>query len=104
MKFAVVKLYLLAICLIRMLEFSVNNAVAFFVSFWQRMQTLMSETWQLMSKVLWTSSEIFQQEKPSLEFWVELQMIVQSMQDYSSSSQPSWFGACEMQLQTYQGL
>ena len=36
---------LLAICYIRMLKFSVKNAVAaFFMSFWQWMQTLMSET------------------------------------------------------------
>ena len=50
-KLVVVKPKGLAICLKRMLEFSVKNAMAFFMSFWQWMQTQMSETWQLLSKI-----------------------------------------------------
>ena len=52
MKLFVVKptLDLLAISFIKMLFFSVMNAVAIFVNFQQLMQTLLSETWQLIFK------------------------------------------------------
>ena len=92
-----------------MLEFSVKKAVAFLMSFWQWMQTLMTNMATDLQDIALLDVrpvKYFNRRGLVRNLGDGVGMIsMDTSQDYPSSSQPSLLVVpCEMQLQKYEGL